>query len=569
MALPPAARAEAGPTDSAPSSLSALRTTETLPVYAADFKAGNLISDGNFYNGLALSEGQVQAFLAEQVPTCASGSTCLRSFAETTPNRSADGICAAYAGAVQETAARIIAKVGIACGISQQVLLVLLQKEQQLVTSAAPTGALYDKAVGYECPDTALCNPAYAGFFRQLSGAARQLKFYSSPENTTLTYFPVGVPSEIRYSPDDVLGCASPAVTIKNSATAALYYYTPYQPNPAALMPANFFLTGDECSEYGNRNFWAIYNGWFGSSIIDRFAGPNRFDASAAISRANFSPDVPTVYVTNGFNFPDALSGAPVAAKDSAPILLVAPGDVPAAIAGELTRLAPGRIVILGGPASVSTAVEEALAPFATTGEVARLWGADRFDASAAIAVENFAADIGVMYVANGLKFPDALSGAPVAGKDQAPVLLVNADAIPSSIVAALTRLEPRRIVILGGPASVSNEVETALSAFTTGGVTRLSGTDRFDASAAISRENFFVPVPVVYIANGLKFPDALSGAPVAGGSGAPVLLVTTDGIPSAVAAELNRLDPERIVILGGVASVSDVVSGQLNAFLR
>ena len=569
VALPPAPRAEAGPTDFEPLSLSTLRTTETLPVYAADFKAANLISDGNFYNGLALSEGQVQAFLAEQVPTCATGSTCLRSFRESTPNRSADGVCAAYAGAVQETAARIIAKVGLACGISQQVLLVLLQKEQKLITSAAPTRALFDKAVGYECPDTGTCNPEYAGFFRQLYGAARQLKFYGSPENTTLTYFPVGVPSNIKYSSKDALGCASPSVTIENTATAALYYYTPYQPNPAALKPANFFLTGDECSEYGNRNFWAIYNGWFGSSIIDRFSGPDRFDASAAISRANFSPDLPTVYVTNGFNFPDALSGAPVAAKDGAPILLVAPGDIPAAIAGELTRLAPGRIVILGGPASVGPAVEAALAPFTTTGEVARLWGADRFDASAAIAVENFPADIGVVYVANGLTFPDALSGAPVAGRDGTPVLLVNADAIPSSIAAALSQLAPQKIVILGGPASVNKDVQTALSAFTAGGVTRLSGADRFDASAEISRKNFLAPVPVVYIANGLKFPDALSGAPVAGKAGAPVLLVTTDGIPPAVAVELTRLDPERIVILGGAASVSAAVSGQLNAFLR
>jgi len=51
---------------------------------------------------------------------------------------------------------------------------------------------------------------------------------------------------------------------LQNKATAALYYYTPYQPNAAAL--ANLGGTGDGCSSYGNRNFWVYYNNWFGST---------------------------------------------------------------------------------------------------------------------------------------------------------------------------------------------------------------------------------------------------------------------------------------------------------------
>ncbi len=77
-----------------------------------------------------------------------------------------------------------------------------------------------------------------------------------------------------------------------------------------------------------------------------------------------------------------------------APILLVTADGIPVSIATELHRLNPARIVILGGPASVSTAVESALAPFArvpvSVDSVTRLMGADRFDASAAISKANF-----------------------------------------------------------------------------------------------------------------------------------------------------------------------------------
>ena len=74
-------------------------------------------------------------------------------------------------------------------------------------------------------------------------------------------------------------------------------------------------------------------------------------------------------------------------------------------------------------------------------------------------------------YIASGEVYTDALSGASVAGMESAPVLLVDSDAIPSVIAAELTRLNPGRIVIFGGPATISPAVESALDAYTTGTV--------------------------------------------------------------------------------------------------
>jgi YVTN family beta-propeller protein len=300
---------------------------------------------------------------------------------------------------------------------------------------------------------------------------------------------------------------------------------------------------------------------------VSRLSGPDRFSTSAAISAASFAPGVPVVYIANGYNFPDALSAAPVAGKGGAPVLLVSADAIPSAIQTELTRLKPGRIVVLGGVNAVSDAVKTTLQQY-TVGTVTRLSGSDRFSTSAAISAAAFAPGVPVAYIANGFNFPDALSAAPVAGKDGAPVLLVSADAIPAVIQTELIRLKPGRIVVLGGVNAVSDAVKATLQSDTVGAVSRLSGPDRFSTSAAISAASFAPGVPVVYIANGYNFPDALSAAPVAGKDGAPVLLVSADSIQGAIQTELTRLKPGRIVVLGGVNAVSDTVSQQLISYI-
>jgi putative cell wall-binding protein len=154
-----------------------------------------------------------------------------------------------------------------------------------------------------------------------------------------------------------------------------------------------------------------------------------------------------------------------------------------------------------------------------------------------------------------------------VAGKQGGPILLVPGTSIPSAIATELGRLKPARIVILGGTGVVSAGVATALDAYTTGTVTRLSGADRYATSAAISKASFSPGVPVAYIATGTGFADALSGAPVAGKQGGPILLVPGTSIPSAIATELGRLKPARIVILGGTGVVSAGVATALSFY--
>ncbi len=302
------------------------------------------------------------------------------------------------------------------------------------------------------------------------------------------------------------------------------------------------------------------------SAAVFRWAGGDRFATAAAISAASFEPGIPVAYVATGLNFPDALAGAAVAGSQGAPILLVMPNSIPAATAAELQRLQPGRIVVLGSAGVVSDFVVNALGGF-TNGGVTRLAGGDRFATAAAISAASFEPGIPVAYVATGLNFPDALAGAAVAGSQGAPILLVMPNSIPAATAAELQRLQPGRIVVLGSAGVVSDFVVNALGGFTNGGVTRLAGGDRFATAAAISAASFEPGIPVAYVATGLNFPDALAGAAVAGSQGAPILLVMPNSIPAATAAELARLHPAKIVILGGTGAVSDLVRSQLRAY--
>jgi len=90
--------------------------------------------------------------------------------------------------------------------------------------------------------------------------------------------------------------------------------------------------------------------------------------------------------------------------------------------------------------------------------------------------------------------------------------------------------------------------------------VSRLAGADRYATAAAISAATFAPGVDVVYLAIGTNFPDALAGAAAAGHKGGPLLLVAGDSLPPATRAELARLKPARIVILGSTSVVSSAV---------
>jgi murein DD-endopeptidase MepM/ murein hydrolase activator NlpD len=103
---------------------------------------------------------------------------------------------------------------------------------------------------------------------------------------------------------------------------------------------------------------------------------------------------------------------------------------------------------------------------------------------------------------------------------------------------------------------------ETVITPFGPG-VHRLAGADRYGTAVAIS-QRFAAGVPVLYVATGQDFPDALSAAAAAAHTGGPLLLTQTQALPDIVRAEVVRLSPQRIVIAGGEGVVGPVVEADL-----
>ncbi|GGM46221.1 FG-GAP-like repeat-containing protein [Microbacterium saperdae] len=248
------------------SAVSAARTaadpvsTGAVKTGLAGFSAGNIISDAVFTNKSTMTEAQIQTFFNSKVAKCQTGYVCLKDFKITSVTRPADAYCSGYTGAANESAARIIYRVAQACDINPRVLIVMLQKEQGLVTHTWPSAWRYNIALGQGCPDTAACDPNYIGFFHQIYGAARQMQIYM--EGKWFQWYAPGKTWNILYNPS--ASCGSAPVRVANAATAALYYYTPYQPNAAALRAG--YGEGDSCSAYGNRNFYNYFTDWFGST---------------------------------------------------------------------------------------------------------------------------------------------------------------------------------------------------------------------------------------------------------------------------------------------------------------
>lgn len=193
------------------------------------------------------------------------GAPCLSGYHQRTPAVAASrGRCTRLAARPDDSAADIVWRVSQACKINPRVLLVLVQKEQSLLTHPSASG--YQKATGYACPDTAACNARYYGFFNQIYAAAWQFREYTLHPGQWR--YRIGA-VRIAYHPGDE--CGSSVVRIRNQATADLYDYTPYQPDAQTF--AHPDGPGGPCSSYGNLNFSRLYRHWFGDPLSVTFPG--------------------------------------------------------------------------------------------------------------------------------------------------------------------------------------------------------------------------------------------------------------------------------------------------------
>lgn len=202
--------------------------------------------------------------------------------------------------------------------------------------------------------------------------------------------------------------------------------------------------------------------------------------------------------------------------------------------------------------------------------------GRDRFATNARISLNAFPETAPTAVIASGVNWPDALAGSALAGALGGPLLLVQPNAVPSSVENELRRLGVNDAIIVGGPASVSGNVRTRLQAIVRSGtVARLSGTDRFATAAAVAArvKNAVTAAGgtfenTAFIVSGTGFADALSASALAAKRAWPILLATRDTLPRATERALTSLGITKVVIVGGPRSVGSAVESRLVSLL-
>ena len=236
--------------------------------------------------------------------------------------------------------------------------------------------------------------------------------------------------------------------------------------------------------------------------------------------------------------------------------------DIGAAVAMARAGVAPAPT-----PSTSPTTTAPPTSPTTTTttpplteAPISRLAGDSRWGTAAAIGTGGWAGGAAEVYLASGRSFADALATGALSGRREGPLLLADGCSLPADTWAALDRLQPQRVTIVGGPAAVCDDVARQLQGRGLA-VARIAGVDRYATSVELSRAGWGAGTgTTAFLASGATFADALGGAAQAAHRDAPLLLTEQCRLPAAVSDELTRLGTTAVTVLGGSGAVCDAV---------
>ncbi len=289
-----------------------------------------------------------------------------------------------------------------------------------------------------------------------------------------------------------------------------------------------------------------------GACSTSRIAGNDRYETSVAEGSTAF-PTGSSVVIVSGAqqNLVDGLVAGPLGFAKQAPVLVVAPTNVPTVVANDIKARMATTAWIIGGAGAVTPAVETQLRALGVT-TVNRLSGANRYETAAAVALA-VTAPTNEVIVASGLSLVDAVAASGPAARLSRPILLVSKDSVPAATTAALKALSITGATVVGGPGVISEATALALKLAS---APRVAGDDRFATAAEITRVfSTLVGTETMVVASGLdaNLVDALAG----GAMGRLTLLVNPTSLPAAAAEQLAAKSAGEVHVLGGPGAVT------------
>ncbi|MCY3891680.1 MAG: cell wall-binding repeat-containing protein [Acidimicrobiaceae bacterium] len=335
---------------------------------------------------------------------------------------------------------------------------------------------------------------------------------------------------------------------------------------------------------------WTLPHLAAGAAVIDveftRLAGPTRYSTSVQIAEAYMDrvdelPDesrVDTVILGSGL---DRHAGwavpVPMLSRlERAPLVFTRPDDVPVPVEQFLQRRDIRRVILLGGPAVISTAVERELGDLGV-GTVERL-GSDDIHSHAIEVATSFGLPAGefgskgrTALLTTSRVLADALAAGPMAYQGRYPILLTPPDSLHPAVFDFLVASDLDHVIIVGGTAAVGGAVQRALSGldFTTA---RIAGNDRYGTAVELAETMLDRDDPLrpcfdgteLGLAYGGLSPDAIASGPLLGEQCALLLLTPSDTLPRTVASFLRSDDyvtgdadnALEVTVFGGTAVV-------------
>lgn len=220
---------------------------------------------------------------------------------------------------------------------------------------------------------------------------------------------------------------------------------------------------------------------------------------------------------------------------------------------------ANGSVIIHGPIGETSTSAWVKLNTYQTP-QLKRLAGNTRYDTMTAVISEGNWETDGTVIVASGNNYPDALAASGLAGTANAPIVLTESSKLSAQAADQLQRLTPSRIIVVGGPAAVSNNVFSSLQRYSHN-VNRISGATRVETSFELYRKSSGWGSTAI-IATSTNYADALSVSSYAYAAKAPVFLCDpANGLTPSQKTTLKSFS--KVLVVGGENAVpSQYVSG-------
>ncbi len=186
---------------------------------------------------------------------------------------------------------------------------------------------------------------------------------------------------------------------------------------------------------------------------------------------------------------------------------------------------------------------------------VERISGKSRIETAIGVSKEIFKKGTQNVIIANKDKYTDTLTAVPLASKLQASMLFVDHNNITDSTLNEIKRLGAKNIYIIGGKASVSDNIEQKMKNFN---IVRFSGKNKYETSRKIAK---FVAgnskIDSVEIASGENFADALAISGISVKKKTPIILSDEKKVGTDTENLLKDFGVKKVNIAGGTSSIS------------